>query len=398
VRWNFELPTLVPLVAESLRQQEDQKGSIHDISNQVLIVEDRPGLFFGSKSTKTPYPILMVVKKSAFTGSEINLIKERITRSDAKVIAIPGGYIRPPYDKLLLPDNPGSTAGRNNYTNNEQKPLPIDYVQNYTQKTANNPVFKIPTDDSPFYFAREKIPSQLKLLLETAVGVCAALTCMLIYFYRHKKIHLTKSSSPFHIAFVIFIGFGFMFLEITFIQKFLLLLGTPIMTLTVTLFSILLCTGIGAYLSGRLFSNNPNKALIISLPLLAAIILLYYSFIGLIIHTAISLHIQQRIALTFTLLCPPALLMGFQFPSITKMALGSRSQNGEDKNTITSGNDDITLLWGVNVIASVIGTVLTTVSSIAVGFSGNLLIGLGLYLGALTSAIAARRIKIKIIA
>ncbi|HEY6884079.1 MAG TPA: hypothetical protein VI278_08600 [Nitrososphaeraceae archaeon] len=394
VRWNFELPTLVPLVAESLRQHEDQKGSIHDISKQVLIVEDRPGLFFGSKSMKTPYPVLMVVKKSAFTGSEINLIKERITRSDAKVIAMPGGYIQPPYDKLLLPDN----LGRNNYTNNEQKPLPIDYIQNYTQKTGNNSSFKIPTDDSPFYFAREKIPSQLRLLLETAVGVCAALTFMLIYFYRHKKIHLTKSSSPFHIAFVIFIGFGFMFLEITFIQKFLLLLGTPIMALTITLFSILLCTGIGAYLSGRLFSNNPNKALIISLPLLTAIILLYYSFIGLIINTAISLHIQQRIALTFTLLCPPALLMGFQFPSITKIALGSRSQNGEDRNTITSGNDDITLLWGVNVIASVIGTVLTTVSSIAVGFNGNLLIGLGLYLGALTSAIAARRIKFKVIA
>jgi hypothetical protein len=80
------------------------------------------------------------------------------------------------------------------------------------------------------------------------------------------------------------------------------------------------------------------------------------------------------------------------------MVLG-RAQNGEDKNnTITIGNDDITLLWGVNVIASVIGTVLTTVSSMAVGFSGSLLIGLGLYLGALTSAIAARRIKIKIIA
>jgi hypothetical protein len=394
VRWNFELPTLVPLVAESLRQQEDEKGSIHDISKQVLIVEDNPGLFFGSKSMKMPYPVLMVVKKSAFTSSETNLIKEKITSSHAKIIAMPGGYIQPPYDKLLLPVNPV----RNNYANNEQKPLPIDYIQNYTQ-TSNNPNFKIPTDDSPFYFAREIIPIQLKLLLETTVSVSVALAFMLIYFYRHKNIHLTRSSSPFHIAFVIFIGLGFMFLEITFIQKFLLLLGTPIMALTITLFSILLCTGTGAYLSGRLFSNNPNKALIISLPLLAAIILLYYSFIGLIIHSAISLHIQQRIALTFTLLCPPALLMGFQFPSITKMVLGSRSQNGEDRNnTITSGNDDITLLWGVNVIASVIGTVLTTVSSMAVGFSGNLLIGLGLYLGALTSAIAARRIKIKIIA
>jgi hypothetical protein len=54
-----------------------------------------------------------------------------------------------------------------------------------------------------------------------------------------------------------------------------------------------------------------------------------------------------------------------------------------------SSNQDITLLWGVNVIASVIGTVLTTTSSMVIGFNGNLLIGLGLYLGALASAMTA---------
>jgi hypothetical protein len=48
---------------------------------------------------------------------------------------------------------------------------------------------------------------------------------------------------------------------------------------------------------------------------------------------------------------------------------------------------DITLLWGVNVIASVIGTVLTATSSMVIGFSGNLLIACGLYLGALGSSI-----------
>ena len=48
-----------------------------------------------------------------------------------------------------------------------------------------------------------------------------------------------------------------------------------------------------------------------------------------------------------------------------------------------SSGEDITLLWGVNVIASVVGTVLTATSSMIIGFSGNLLIGAGLYLAAL---------------
>jgi hypothetical protein len=58
-----------------------------------------------------------------------------------------------------------------------------------------------------------------------------------------------------------------------------------------------------------------------------------------------------------------------------------------------SNNQDITLLWGVNVIASVIGTVLTTTSSMVIGFNSNLLIGFGLYLGALISAIATIKLS-----
>jgi hypothetical protein len=219
------------------------------------------------------------------------------------------------------------------------------------------------------------------------------------------------ASSRFHLSFVVLIGFGFIFLEITFIQKFLLLLGTPIMALTVILFSILLSSGIGAYLSGRLF-KNPYKAVVISIPVLATILLIYYNFLSVIIDRGIILELYQRIALTFVLLSPAGLLMGFQFPSITRMASSSSSSSlamhssQKQKSTTTTSatattlttstaNDDITLLWGVNVIASVVGTVLTAISSMVIGFNGNLLIGLGVYLAALTSAIAAARITTK---
>jgi hypothetical protein len=193
--------------------------------------------------------------------------------------------------------------------------------------------------------------------------------------------------------FVIFIGLGFMFLEITFIQKFLLLLGTPIMALTVILFSILLSSGIGAYLSGRLFRKNPYKAVVISIPLLIGIVLAYYGLLQEIIDSGIILQLTQRIALTFALISPAGLLMGFQFPSITRMASSMYSVKDDD---YTDDDGNITLLWGVNVITSVIATVLTAISSMVIGFNGNLLIGAGLYLGALLSAIAAERLRQKI--
>jgi hypothetical protein len=249
---------------------------------------------------------------------------------------------------------------------------------------------KLPTDDSPFYFAREQIPHQMIILLETVLGISAILALLLIYYSRLNGIQLSMLalSSRFHILFAGLIGLGFIFLEITFIQKFLLLLGTPIMALTVVLFSILLSTGIGAYLSGRLFSKNPFKAVVVSIPILAGILIAYYNLLPGIIYSEIVLPLQQRIALTFAILSPTGLLMGFQFPSITRMAYSFMDSSARR----SSGDVNVTLLWGVNVIASVIGTVLTAISSIVIGFSNNLLIGLGLYLAGLASAIAAVKI------
>ena len=133
-----------------------------------------------------------------------------------------------------------------------------------------------PTDDSPFFFAREKVPEQMILLLVTVLSVSGVLALLLIYYSKINNIHLSSSSiSWLFILFAIFIGLGFMVIEITFIQKFLLLLGTPIMALTVILFSILASSGVGAYLSGKLFGKNPHKGMIVSIPLLVTIIIIY---------------------------------------------------------------------------------------------------------------------------
>jgi predicted membrane-bound spermidine synthase len=372
VRWNFELPRLMPLVAESLRQ-EKKGGSSEDIRKQILVVENRPGLYFESNDKQTIYPVLLMIKNNPFTDSEINLAKERIANNNARVIVMPGGYIQPPYDTLLLDKN---------------------YY--HSQKLQESDVraileLKPPTDDSPFYFAKEQVPNQMILLLETVLGVSAVLALLLIYYSRRNRaLTITSSTSSwFHMIFVIFIGLGFMFLEITFIQKFLLLLGTPIMALTVILFSILLSSGIGAYLSGKLFHKNPYKAVVVSIPLLVGIVLAYYALLQGIIDSSIIMQLPQRILLTFALLSPAGLLMGFQFPSITRMASMYSSQ-GEHT------DENITLLWGINVIASVIATVLTAISSMVIGFNGNLLLGAGLYLGALVSAIAAAKLRQKL--
>lgn len=363
VRWNTELPRLIPLVIESMRESGK---SDDEIGKHLVVVEDRPGLYFGADSAHTLYPVLVIIKDSPFTDLQISLIKQTAARNDAEIIILPDSFIKPPYDRLL----PQTTYAQN---------LDDSALRgNNENSLSTTSLMKPPTDDSPFYFAKEPIPKQMVNLLITVLAISGILASLLIVYARTKPMR-KRSASRFYLIFAALIGLGFMFIEITFIQKFLLLLGTPIMALTVILFSILISSGIGAYLSGRIFAK-PHTAVFFSIPILTGIILLYFIFLGDILYSSVPMLLYQRIALTFSLLSPVGVLMGFQFPSIVKMS-GANSNDERDTDT--------TLLWGINVIASVTGTVFAATLAMIVGFGGNLLIGFGLYIGALLSVVLA---------
>ncbi|HEU4823934.1 MAG TPA: hypothetical protein VFS97_10965, partial [Nitrososphaeraceae archaeon] len=289
-RWNFELPRLMPLIADSLVKETGE--SRESVARQVMVVEDRPGLYFGrSSDNEKYYPVLVMVKSTPFDDRQITLVKEAAERNHAEISMLTDSYVSAPFSKLFSNDN---TA----------------YKEYFSTTAVANPT--IPTDNSPFYFAREQIPKQMIILLATVVVISGFLSILLIYHAKKTKIQF-DFSSKFHILFAIFIGLGFMILEVTFIQRFLLLLGTPIMALTVILFSILLSSGIGSYISGKLFSTRrSHRSVLVSIPLLAGIIILYFLYLQEIIASTLSMELPYRIALTFGLLFPAGFLMGFQ--------------------------------------------------------------------------------------
>jgi predicted membrane-bound spermidine synthase len=370
-RWNFELPRLMPLIVDSLVKETGK--SRESVAEQVMVVEDRPGLYFGrSTDDQKYYPVLVMVKSTPFLNEEVTMVKEKAEGNHAEITMLANNYVAVPFNKLFNNDNT----------------LYNEYFS--TTAAASNPT--IPTDDSPFYFAREQIPKQMVILLVTVVAISALLSALLVYHARKTRAKFDSRSSL-YLLFAIFIGVGFMILEVTFIQKFLLLLGTPIMALTVILFSILLSSGIGSYISGKVFSTTPHRAVLTSIPILAGIIIIYFIYLQQVIASTISMDLPYRIALTFGLLFPAGFLMGFQFPSLIKMAslVAIQKNRNKDNKVITvfqydnyrdSKNNNTTLLWGVNIVASVIGTVLAAISAMIIGFNGNLLIGLGMYLGA----------------
>src|ERR671917_385779 len=334
-RWNFELPRLMPLIVDSLVKETGK--SRESVAEHVMVIEDRPGLYFGrSDDNQKYYPILLMIKSTPFLDGEVTTVKEKAEGNRAEITMLADNYVAAPFNKLF-----------NNDSN--------VYREYFSTTVASNPT--IPTDDSPFYFAREQIPKQMIILLVTVVAISGLLSTLLIYHARKRRVKFDSRSS-FHVLFAIFIGIGFMILEVTFIQKFLLLLGTPIMALTVILFSILLSSGIGSYISGKIFSTRPHKAVLTSIPILAGIIVIYFLYLQDVIESTISMELHYRIALTFGLLFPAGFLMGFQFPSLIKMASWIKLQKENNNNNKvqfqydnypdSKNNNNTTLLWGIN--------------------------------------------------
>ena len=326
-----------------------------------------------------------MIKDSAFTTEELELVKQRVSERNARTILLPTDYVQTDFEKALS-DNMasiGSLVGKGNSSFSSLPP---------------------PTDDSPFFFARERIPSQLIILLTTVLILSGVLFTILLYYSKLNRIDTVSIllSNKYYLIFATCIGFGFMFFEITLIQKFLLILGTPVLALTVILFSILVSTGIGSYASGKLFPSRPDRAILISIPFLIVITIAYYFLIDDVIYQSIVLSIYERITLSAIFLTPMGFLMGFQFPSIIRLMTGYKSkyadeiqsQIGSDRKSADSNmtsssegineNEDhnVTLIWGVNIIASVMGSVLTVISSMVVGLNNTLLVGMGFYIGA----------------
>ncbi len=162
------------------------------------------------------------------------------------------------------------------------------------------------------------------------------------------------------------LGLGFIFIEIALMQKLTLFLGQPVYSLTVTLFSLLVFTGLGSLLlAGRIGTNERRIWLVpVALAVVLAIIVVSSPWVT---SSFIGLPLTARIAITLALLAPVGLLLGVPF------AYGLR--------VLQERNPALTpWAWAVNGCFSVVGSILTVVLSMNFGFSAVLALAAGIYL------------------
>ncbi|MFB0564887.1 MAG: hypothetical protein ACETWK_04330 [Candidatus Aminicenantaceae bacterium] len=166
------------------------------------------------------------------------------------------------------------------------------------------------------------------------------------------------------------IGMAFMFIEITWIQKFILFLGHPLYSISTIIFSLLLSTGIGSFVSKILLREKVKQKLKASLILCSFLIVIYLLFLPLFYQNLIHLKFLLKIVLTFLVIFPLGFLMGFPFPT------GIRLLEREESRLIPWA-------WAANAFSSVINAVLALMIAFWGGYNLVLILAGGGYLLAL---------------
>jgi len=207
------------------------------------------------------------------------------------------------------------------------------------------------------------------LVFSLAVAVIISLVLILLplLFYHKSEIRHGAFGKVRLIVYFFALGIAFLFLEITFMQRFILFLSHPIFAATIVLSAFLVFAGLGSRYSGESIAQQGYYATL--KPAVVAIIflgLLYLTLLPELFAMLIGLPFLFKSIVSLALIAPLAFAMGIPFPvGVAYLA--------EENDTL------IPWAWGINGAASVISAILATLLAIHLGFTLVALVALLAY-------------------
>ncbi len=267
-----------------------------------------------------------------------------------------------------------------------------------------------PTDDSPFFFylikplrafamhspdGRRELHTTAEVVLFDSSVLVVLITLLtiavpfLIVSGAAGNRDSYRQGLP-YLCFFSLIGLGFMFVEVSQLQRLIIFLGHPSYSLSAVLFTLLVSAGIGSYLTNVIPVEVPQalkrqpawhserNAAILGIVVLLFLMLAYGLVTPQILVHSAALATSKRVLIAIAILFPLGLFMG------TAMPLGLR----------LASNRHAALMpwfWAVNGATSVLASVLAVVIAIAFSISVAYWLGAVCYLAALACLLAANR-------
>ena len=355
-RWVFDGLRLI-----SLAQEAGARRGWNPADRLAIIQQDKVATF--------------LLKKTPFTPQEVQTLADAADNLGFAVLYLPGrpvqtfGDNRDDYARLLL--SPDRHAFYHQY--------PLDVTPT--------------TDDRPFFFNTTRLRNHAFIApvlrafgmhVErpvnpgawatgglTALLVLLAISSFLIVLFILGPLAVTSRGTlgtgwfP-ALAYFACLGGAFMLIEVALLQRFVLLLGHPVYSLTVTLFSLLLGTGLGSMLSRRIADARVRRMATLACLAVAIVGLLWGSVLPPIVQAAIAWPLSVRILLAVALMTPAGMVMGIPLPAGVRLLSATQPQL-------------VAWAWGMNGALSVLGAILAVFIAMNWGFSVTLLCGAAIY-------------------
>ncbi|HYC22046.1 MAG TPA: hypothetical protein VEI94_05055 [Candidatus Bathyarchaeia archaeon] len=182
-----------------------------------------------------------------------------------------------------------------------------------------------------------------------------------------------------YLAYFLGLGVGFMFIEISFVQAFVLFLGSPTYSLSVTIFALLLAAACGSFASTR-FADRPEETLAQLRGLVVVLVVSYALGLGKLFAALLHLDLTIRIMVAIAVQLPLGIALGMFMP------LGIACVAREHPRLVPWA-------WGVNGIGSVTGSTLAVLLAMSWGFTSVTLCAGALYFGGVSAILRARALR-----
>jgi predicted membrane-bound spermidine synthase len=333
LRWTVDIPRLVSNTVALLGPEEAGQRVA------VLLQKNDGG-------PEEPPQMTFILKKRPFTEAERDTLA---SIASTRPVIVPGRHVEEPYASLF--------SGRKTFA---------QYVGE--AKARVDPVY----DDRPFFFARQKpwgLPANMKrafvLLLTPVLVLCA----LLLAFGKPRGERVLPYAGS--IVYFATLGTGFIAVELALLQHLTLLLGHPIFTLSILLFTLLASGGLGSAYGGQ----RRLWPVCLAVAVLAAS---YALALPRLVPSLLPLPLAARIAVAVLLLAPLGFLMGMPFPR-------GLARTGQGPFPAPP------FYWGLNGLFSVVGSVATMIVAVVFGFTWALVGGAAFYLLAALSSSSLER-------
>jgi hypothetical protein len=255
----------------------------------------------------------LIVGRAPLTQAEVRTLDETVRTLQYRTLAAPGrAAADPTFERILRAKT----------------------TDELVRFGASTPINLTPTwDSNPFFFNQMRLSdpvSMVRAYKSSGVlhgNLMASFTLLILLLISAVVVFLVilaparqsaADANPrtlfWSSAYFLTIGVGFMFVEISLIQRMSLFLGHPTYGLAIVLFSVILTTGAGSFISERVMPSTPRA--LAGWPLaLAAYLATLPLWVGGVLDATETGSLLVRAAVCVGVILPGGVLMGFMFPT-----------------------------------------------------------------------------------